>query len=94
MTVGIAPNSFVYWKKRGTIPQADVAVAIAAALNTTVEYLVTGKDSADPWLRENSGFIQDCKQLDAAQFSTVQALVKLQADEIRRKKGISGAAAG
>jgi len=43
MSAGIAPNSFVVWKKRGTIPPADVAVLIAKELNTTVEYLVTGE---------------------------------------------------
>ena len=31
------------WKKNGSYPTADVAVKIAKALHTTVEYLVTGE---------------------------------------------------
>lgn len=45
------------WKpNRKTLPYADDAVRIAQALNTTVEYLVTGKDfpkdERDPILEE------------------------------------------
>lgn len=32
------------WKKRGTIPAADICLKIAEYLGTTVEYLVTGKE--------------------------------------------------
>ncbi len=34
-----------YLKENSSIPAADVAVKIAQALNVSVEYLVTGKDS-------------------------------------------------
>ena len=37
---GISKQSFHDWKKRGTIPAADIALKIAEFLNTTVEYLV------------------------------------------------------
>ena len=33
------------WKKNGSFPTADVAVRIAKALHTTVEYLVTGEQN-------------------------------------------------
>jgi hypothetical protein len=35
-------------KRRVTLPRADEAQRIAAALGTTVEYLVTGKDLSKP----------------------------------------------
>ena len=41
--VGISSQSFYDWKKRDTIPAADIAVKIAQYLNTTVEYLITGQ---------------------------------------------------
>lgn len=34
------------WKRNGSFPYADTAVRIAGILNTTVEYLVTGKPPA------------------------------------------------
>lgn len=43
---GIKPGSLSnYLKENSSIPAADVAVKIAQALNVSVEYLVTGKDS-------------------------------------------------
>ena len=38
--------NFSDWRKNGNLPSADIAVKIAQALNTTVEYLVTGKEPA------------------------------------------------
>ena len=40
---GIASNSMTNWAARDTIPSADTALKIAKYLNTSVEYLVTGK---------------------------------------------------
>lgn len=41
------------WKKNGSYPTADVAVKIAKALHTTVEYLVTGEqDDSEAKLNE------------------------------------------
>ena len=43
----ITTQTFYDWKKKGSVPSADVAVKIAEYLNTSVEFLVTGteKDS-------------------------------------------------
>lgn len=44
---GIKPGSLSnYLKENSSIPSADVAVKIANALNVSVEYLVTGKESS------------------------------------------------
>jgi transcriptional regulator with XRE-family HTH domain len=39
---GISFNTFQGWISKGIYPRANEAVHIAAALNTSVEYLVTG----------------------------------------------------
>lgn len=41
---GITTQSFFDWKKRNAVPGADIACKLAACLNATVEYLVTGKE--------------------------------------------------
>jgi transcriptional regulator with XRE-family HTH domain len=57
--VGTRPDSFSRWKKKGILPDASEAVAIAHALGATVEYLVTGSDASDPWLREHAAFLAE-----------------------------------
>ena len=44
-SIGIPKQSLYDWKQRGTIPSADTALKIAQYLNTTVEYLLTGKET-------------------------------------------------
>lgn len=41
---GIQQSTLSTWKKKKIYPIADAACKIAAACNTTVEYLVTGQD--------------------------------------------------
>lgn len=40
--IQLSPTVINSWKTRGSIPRADIAVKTAEALNTTVEYLLTG----------------------------------------------------
>jgi hypothetical protein len=42
---GILQPTLSSWRTKKIFPRANEAVAIAAALNTTVEFLVTGKDT-------------------------------------------------
>jgi transcriptional regulator with XRE-family HTH domain len=41
-------RTFQGWLSKGILPDVEQAARIAAALGTTVEYLVTGKDPARP----------------------------------------------
>ena len=43
--IGVNSSVINSWKIRGSIPRADIACKTAEALNTTVEYLVTGIDT-------------------------------------------------
>lgn len=45
--IPIGPEKFSRWIVNGVMPNADQAQAIAKALGTTVEYLVTGEDLAE-----------------------------------------------
>ena len=45
-----------YLDNRAVIPNAEVAVKLAKAMGTTVEFLVTGEDSANPEQRLYSDF--------------------------------------
>jgi transcriptional regulator with XRE-family HTH domain len=42
--VGISPATISAWYTRGTVPAADVAIKIAAYLDVSVEWLITGHD--------------------------------------------------
>lgn len=41
--IGIVPQAFYDWKKKGQIPNARSALKIARYFGVTVEYLVTGE---------------------------------------------------
>jgi transcriptional regulator with XRE-family HTH domain len=45
LKTGISQSTLSTWRTQGTYPRADIAVEIAEALQTTVEYLVTGSDN-------------------------------------------------
>ena len=44
---GILQPTLSSWRTKKIFPRANEAVAIAAALNTTVEFLVNGKDTGN-----------------------------------------------
>jgi hypothetical protein len=69
-----------------TMPNADQVVSIAQALGVSVEYLVTGYDNSDPWIRENAQFIRDCKELEKALFESVKIQVKALAESSRESR--------
>lgn len=48
LNTGIAQSTISTWRRGKKFPPADKAQQIAEALNTTVEYLVTGTDSKNP----------------------------------------------
>jgi transcriptional regulator with XRE-family HTH domain len=45
LKTGISQSTLSTWRTQKTYPRADIAVEIAEALQTTVEYLVTGSDN-------------------------------------------------
>ena len=51
-SVGFTTQAFYDWKKRNSIPSADIAYKIAKFLGTSVEFLLTGKEE-NPLALEN-----------------------------------------
>lgn len=73
--IGIANQSFTDWKKRGTIPSADIALKIAKYFNVSVEYLLTGKDT-DGISPEEIEFMRKYKSLEPHNRNAVNVLLK------------------
>jgi transcriptional regulator with XRE-family HTH domain len=47
-TIGVSKNTLYSWIANSTLPRADAAYRIAAALGVSVEYLVTGAEPGKP----------------------------------------------
>ena len=73
------------WIAKDIFPRIPEAYHLAKALGVTVEYLVTGHDSTDPWLREHRAFIEDCKLLSVETFQAMQSTIQALADSERNK---------
>lgn len=82
---GIPSQTLRRWISHEVMCNADQAVAIAKALGVTVEHLVTGHDSPDPWLRENRAFIENCKLLSTETFQAMKRTIQALADSERNK---------
>jgi transcriptional regulator with XRE-family HTH domain len=63
--IGVSGRTFRGWVSRKIMPNADQAHALAQALGVTVEYLVTGSDSTDPWVREHRDLVEKLKRIEA-----------------------------
>lgn len=46
--LGVNDNTFSLWKKRDTIPNAEMAIKIAELLGVSVEFLITGRERDIP----------------------------------------------
>ena len=86
---GIIIGSFRGWIAKDRFPNASEAAAIAAVLGVTVEYLVTGTDSTDPWLREHRQVIEDLRTLPPDKLEEEEAALHAKAEIIRGRLGKS-----
>lgn len=81
------------WRSHMVLPRADDAVAIARALNVTVEWLVEGEDrSGLP-----PALVADLRLLAEhapERFDVVQSVAAIQAAEIRRRASAEAANGG
>jgi len=67
-------DSFNGWKRRNVLPRADEALKIAQAMGSTVEYLITGKDT-DGFSQEERNLLFDYRSLSADKKRNVRALI-------------------
>ena len=60
---GIKPSTWSSWEKYGRIPPADRALAIADTLGVSLEFLVTGRQTAFDMRHTNPLIMQISQQL-------------------------------
>ena len=61
---------------------------IAQALNVSVEYLVTGTDSSDPWIRDNQQLIGNLKSLPSDQLTLIAVQVSAVASTYKSRAAL------
>lgn len=70
-------SAITAWKKRGTIPSADICLKIADYLNVSVEWLLTGKEKNAPqFSQEEERFIEILRDLTEEQKRTIRILLE------------------
>jgi transcriptional regulator with XRE-family HTH domain len=68
-----------YLREKASMPPADAAVSIARALGVTVEYLVTGEESAPP--RDVRSISRNLLKLGEKDRRLVSAMVRLMVEQ-------------
>lgn len=82
---GISPRTLEgYLGTRSSIPPADVAVKIASALNVSVEYLVTGKNSK---IHSSSSILENADDNSSGKKILLKEISSLLDDFLVEKKG-------
>ena len=82
-----------YLRAQQSMPPADIAVKIAAALGLSVEYLVTGKEykqkvDVSKYLQFRD-LLDDLAVLSPETLDTLKSVIKSFADKERKKRGLS-----
>jgi hypothetical protein len=75
---GIKPSTWSSWEKHGRVPPADRALAIADALGVSLEFLLTGRETAFDMRQSNPLVVQifnQLKSLDDRQLREVLTMV-------------------
>lgn len=66
---GVKQTALSNWKARGTMPSADLALAIAKGLDVSVDYVLGNSDIPNPEIKNDMNdneldFIKDFRSLD------------------------------
>lgn len=74
--LGITHSAISDWKRRNTIPAADVCLKIADYLDVSVEWLVTGKEKTAPqYTKEEQNLLRKYNDLTDGQKRSVEILI-------------------
>ena len=88
--LGLRRPTLSDWKKNGAVPAADICLRIAEYLGVSVEWLVTGKESA--LTSEEKTLLKQWKILTPDQKDTLRTLLnKWEAEYQAREKNASNA---
>lgn len=84
--INVSYRTFNGWISRKIMPNADQAVSIAKLLDTTVEYLITGK-APEAWHppRRYADIIENLELLDDDGLEYVRSLVQSKVRRIKKK---------
>jgi transcriptional regulator with XRE-family HTH domain len=91
---GVSETTLSGWRRTDVEPRAGHCQRIAKALGVTVEYLVAGTDSTDPWLREHRQLIEDLKMLPPDKLADQEEAIHAIAEKVRRELGKASASTG
>jgi transcriptional regulator with XRE-family HTH domain len=88
---GIAQNTISGWKKRGSLPQADIIIKMADFLGVSVHYLVTGKEKGEsqrrPLEQNILNDLPDLTDIDLEYaYTSIHAVAEKRREEARSKK--------
>lgn len=83
--IGIKNQSFSDWKKRGTIPSADIVLKIANYFNVSIDWLITGNETSG-LTHEDTDFIYKLRQLSEKDKNTVLGLIELLHNQENQEK--------
>lgn len=91
--IGVGKSTFATWRMKDRYPPADRAVAIAQALDTTVEWLVTG-DTAyrvrmDPVGESIQDVVEMLAEIDKTRLSIIKSLLSDMAAQAKKEGVIS-----
>ena len=73
--IGISLQSFTDWKKRNTVPSAEIAVKMADFLEVDIRWLITGEDSTGI-SDEERDLLADWRELTAEQRQLILPMIK------------------
>lgn len=93
LAAGLTRDAYNSYRKKGNLPRADEAVAMALFLGTSVEYLTTGKETAGwqpvPRIRQ---IVEDLIVLTDTELDAVGVMVHPLAE--RRRATLAAAGGG
>lgn len=86
--IGISNNTFLsYINSRNVMPNVETAVKIAKALDVSVEYLVTGKDSIHNEKNNHlKDIIKDLSMLDEQTLSIIKPMIHTLTEQQKQQK--------
>ncbi len=85
--VNIASNTFSNWAARGTMPPADIALAISDELQCSVRWLITGKDDKEEqYTMDEKNMIAKYRNLGKQDQFEIKALLEAKTMPFQQRK--------
>jgi transcriptional regulator with XRE-family HTH domain len=86
-----AKNTLANWSARKTIPSADIALAIADALQCSVRWLITGDDKEEVYSFKEKNLITKFRDMDEQGRRYIEALLNVDSETGEKKADVVAA---